>query len=218
MNHPPIITQHHDGQFVITGTDTDVGKTVFAAALTRALGAYYWKPVQAGLADGTDTQSVAQLSGVDAAYILPEAYCLKTPCSPHQAAQIDAMPIDCDTLIVPDIKPLIIEGAGGALVPLNNETTYADIFARWQIPTIIAARTSLGTINHSLMTIEALRRRNVPIFGIAFIGDEIIESQNIICAIGQVRSLGRLPFIDVLNSENLATAFDEHFSIEDFMP
>ncbi len=204
-------------QFIITGTDTDVGKTIFAAALTRALNAHYWKPVQAGIEDGTDTQRVTALSGLADTHILPESYCLNTPCSPHLAAEIDAVEIDIDRLTPPVTEgTLIIEGAGGVLVPLNRRITYADIFARWQIPTIIVARTALGTINHSLMTIEALRSRNIPIHGVAFIGDEMHDSQSTICTMGAVKSLGRLPMLDPLNSETILTAFHQAFKVEDF--
>lgn len=205
-------------QYVITGTDTDVGKTVFAAALTGALRANYWKPVQAGIKDGTDTKTVTELSGLPIDHILPETYCLNTPCSPHLAAQIDDIVIDLDALKPPySDRVLIIEGAGGALVPLNRSTSYADIFAHWQLPTIIVARTALGTINHSLMTIEALRSRSVAIHGVVFIGDEVLDSQNIICEMGGVRSLGRLPFIADLNAKNLAVAFNDNFSTIDFL-
>lgn len=204
-------------QFVITGTDTDVGKTIFAAALTAALEANYWKAVQAGVKDGTDTKSVKKLSGLPDDHILAEAYCLQTACSPHRAAEIDGVQIDLERLTPPvSARTLIIEGAGGALVPINRSTTYADIFARWQIPTIIVARTALGTINHSLMTIEALRSRNVPIHGIAFIGDEMSDSQATICAMGNVQSLGRLPMIADLNSQTIVKAFHQGFNIEDF--
>jgi len=204
-------------QYVITGTDTDVGKTIFASALAGALKAHYWKAVQAGTEGGTDSQMVRNLSGLPNDYILNEAYCFQTPCSPHLAAEIDEKPIDCDALLPPPgYNTLIIEGAGGALVPLNHDITYADIFARWQIPVIIVARTSLGTINHSLASIEVLRQRKVPILGIAFIGDEVIDSQNIICEMGQVKSLGRLPFIEPLNAESLNKTFTENFNIQDF--
>ena len=106
---------------VVTGTDTDIGKTVFAAGLTAALGARYWKPVQAGLADGSDAASVVTL-GVPADHVLPEAYRLTTPCSPHLAAEIDGVTIDPDRLALPQISgPLIVEGAGGVMVPVTRE-------------------------------------------------------------------------------------------------
>jgi dethiobiotin synthetase len=195
--------------FVVTGTDTDVGKSVFAAALAGHLGGWYWKPVQAGLEGCTDAERVAALSGLPRERILPEAYRLTTPCSPHLAAEIDGVAIAPDRLALPPRRPLVVEGAGGALVPLGGELLYADIFARWGLPAIVVARTALGTINHSLLTIEALRARGVPIHGVAFVGDPVEDSETTICRIGQVRRLGRLPWLDPLDADALRKAFAE---------
>lgn len=206
-------------RFVITGTDTDVGKTVFAAALTGALDASYWKPVQAGIEDGGDAARVARLSGLPAERILPEVYRLTTPCSPHLAAQIDGVTIDPDRLALPAVHgPLIIEGAGGALVPLTRSTLYADMFERWGLPVVIVARTAIGTINHSLLTIEALRMRQVMIHGIAFVGEANEDSEAIICEIGQVKRLGRLAHLDPLDPATLAQGFAQGFDVIDFLP
>lgn len=202
--------------FVVTGTDTGIGKTIFSAALTGALQAHYWKPVQAGLDDGADRDHVAQLSGAPTSHILPEAYRLNTPCSPHRAAEIDGVIIAPARLALPDVRPLVVEGAGGALVPVTRSTTYADVFAMWNLPVIIVARTALGTINHSLLTIEALRARNVPIHGVAFVGDGVEDSEATICAMGGVKRLGRLPMLDRLNPQSLAIAFAQGFRIADF--
>jgi dethiobiotin synthetase len=201
---------------VVTGTDTDVGKTVFAAALAGALGAHYWKPVQAGLEDGTDAGRVARLSGLPADRILPEAYRLETPCSPHLAAEIDGVTIDPARLTPPALSPLVVEGAGGALVPVTRALLYADLFARWGHPVVLVARTMLGTINHSLLSIEALRARGVPILGVAFVGDPVEDSEATICAIGGVKRLGRLPLLPTLDHAPLAAAFATHFDLEDF--
>ena len=202
---------------VITGTDTDIGKTAFAAGLTAALGAYYWKPVQAGLEGGSDSATLARIGGVDPAHILPEAYRLTTPCSPHRAAEIDGVAIDPDRLVLPMVDgTLIVEGAGGALVPLTRDLLYADLIARWRAPVVICARTTLGTINHSLLTIEALRRRDVPILGIAFVGEANKDSEATIAAMGGVRRLGRLPWLDPLDAATLAAAFAANFNVTDF--
>ena len=202
---------------VVTGTDTDIGKTVFCAGLTAALGAKYWKPVQAGLAGGSDSTRVAEL-GVPEAMIVPEAYRLTTPCSPHRAAELDGVAIDPAQLAVPAHEgALIIEGAGGALVPVTRELLYADLFARWGASTIIVARTGLGTINHSLMTIEALRARGVPLLGIAFVGSPEPDSEGTICAMGGIDRLGRLPHLDPLTRDTLAAAFESNFDMERFL-
>jgi len=179
---------------VVTGTDTGIGKTVFAAALTRALAAHYWKPVQSGLEDGADADTVAHL-GVRRDHILPEAYRLTQPLSPHRAAELDGLTIDQARLALPPQRPLVVEGAGGTLVPVTRGISYADIFAWWGLPVIVVARTGLGTINHSLLTFEALRARGIPIHGVAFVGDANEDNEATIAAIGQVRRLGRLPLI-----------------------
>ena len=201
-------------RIVVTGTDTDVGKTVFAAALAGALGAHYWKPVQAGLEDGTDSRTVATLSGLAEDRILPEAWRLATPCSPHRAAELDGVTIA--PFAPPEIDPLVIEGAGGALVPLTRDLLYADLITRWRLPTVLVARTGLGTINHSLLTIEALRARAISLLGIAFVGEAVEDSEAIIAAMGGVKRLGRLPRLDRLDQPSLAAAFHTHFRIEDF--
>jgi len=195
-------------RFIVTGTDTDIGKTVFAAGLAGALGARYWKPVQAGIDPEGDKEAVARLANLPADHILPEAYRLKTPASPHLAARLDGVEISLDKLALPPIDgPLVVEGAGGVLVPVSETLLMADIFAHWGLPVILCARTALGTINHSLLSIEALRSRGVPLAGIAFIGDAHVENERIIPALGNVPSLGRLPRLDPLNAQRLKAAF-----------
>ena len=202
--------------FVITGTDTGIGKTVFAAGLAGALGAHYWKPIQAGVDPDGDKEVVARLSGLPADRILPEAFRLTTPASPHLAARIDGVTIGLDALALPQVDgPLVVEGAGGVLVPISENLLMADLFAHWGQPVILCARTGLGTINHSLLSIEALRSRNVPIAGIAFIGEAHTENERIIPQLGGVASLGRLPFIEPLDSINLAAAFTDHIRLFD---
>jgi len=199
-------------RFVVTGTDTGIGKTIFSAALASALDLPYWKPIQSGLEEETDSEVVARLARVP---IHPEAWRLATPASPHYAAEVDGVIIDPDALTPPP-GDLLIEGAGGALVPVTRTCLYADLFARWQIPVIVCARTGLGTINHSLLTIEALHARGVPLHGLAFIGDPAHDSEAIIAKVGGLRRLGRLPIIDPLTPETLAEAFAANFDPADF--
>lgn len=199
-------------RFVVTGTDTGIGKTVFSAALAGATRAPYWKPIQSGLEDETDSEAVARLAAVP---VRPEAWRLVTPASPHRAAEIDGVTIDPDAL-TPPAGNLIVEGAGGALVPVTRTLLYADLFARWQIPVIVCARTALGTINHSLLTIEALKSRGVPIHGLAFLGDAVPDSEAIIAEISGIRRLGRLPIVVPLTSETLSAAFTANFDLADF--
>jgi dethiobiotin synthetase len=203
---------------VVAGTDTEIGKTVFAAALADQLGASYWKPIQSGLDGETDAEIVARLGGFSCDRILPERYRLKTPVSPHQAAAIDGIRIDMAALDPPETgaRRLVIEGSGGLMVPLDRSTLYIDVFARWRLPVVLCARTALGTINHSLLSIEALRRRGIEPLGIAFIGEANPESERAICEICGIRRLGRLPRLTPLTRSTLRTAFESSFSLSDF--
>lgn len=196
--------------FIVTGTDTGIGKTVFAAGLAGALGAHYWKPIQAGIDPEGDREVAAALSGLPPSHILPEAYRLTMPASPHLAARIDGVEISLDRLALPRVDgPLVVEGAGGLMVPVSETLLMIDLFAHWRAPVILCARTGLGTINHSLLSIGALRARHIPIVGIAFMGEPHEENERIIPALGKVPCLGRLPHLDPLNAGTLRSAFAE---------
>ena len=200
--------------FVVTGTGTGIGKTVFAAALTGALSGVYWKPVQAGLDGETDSQLAARLSGQK---VLPEAYRFKLAASPHKAAAAQGVGIDPAKLVLPETRaPLIVEGAGGLLVPLTEDTLFIHVFANWNVPLILCAATHLGTINHTLLSVEAIRARNIPLLGIAFMGDANDDSERVICKISGAKRLGRLNHVAPLDKENLARAFARTFSLGDF--
>jgi dethiobiotin synthase len=205
---------------VVTGTDTGIGKTVVAAMLTLALDAVYWKPVQSGSADGSDSATVAALTGLGPEHFLLEKYVLTEPLSPHRAAELDGVEIDPKSLTlpagVPGGRPLIVEGAGGVMVPLTRRTLYVDLFQRWGAPVVLVARTSLGTINHSLLSIEALRTRDIPILGIVFSGEPMPDSERIICAFGGVERLGRVPLLPRLDRDSLLAAFEAEFDREVF--
>lgn len=214
----------HDagGTLVITGTDTGIGKTVFAAGLVRFLDGAYWKPVQAGLGEETDTETVRRLSGLPDARILAEAWRLTTPASPHLAAERDNLRIDPRALLTPPAHvrtrgPLVIEGAGGAMVPLTRDALFIDLFAEWRAPVVLCARTTLGTLNHTLLALEALRRRGIPIVGVALIGDPHEDNQRVIAEMGRVRVLGRLPWLQPLTPQTLADTFAISFRREDFL-
>lgn len=190
---------------VVTGTDTDIGKTVFSAGLTAALQASYWKPVQSGLEGPTDSDTVARLSGRP---VLPEAYRLRLPASPHLSAAHEGVEIAPARLTLPDVPgPLVVEGAGGLMVPLTRRTLFLDVIAGWGAPVILAARTALGTINHTLLSLEALRARRVRVAGVVFLGEEVADTRSVICEIGRVATLGRLPRLDPLTPDTLAAAF-----------
>ena len=200
---------------IVTGTDTGIGKTVFAAGLTAALGATYWKPIQSGL-DGEFSDSEAALR-LGAKHALPESYRLTAPLSPHRAAELEGVEIDPDQLAIPQTdSTLVIEGAGGLLVPVTRSLLFADLFARWQAPAVLVARTALGTINHCLLSVEAMRARAIPLLGIAFVGDANEDNEATICGLTGTKRLGRLPRLDPLDATTLAAAFAAHFRIGDF--
>ena len=147
----------------------------------------------------------------------PEAYRLTTPCSPHEAARIDGVTIDPVRLALPTgDTPLVIEGAGGVLVPFADGLLAADLFARWGLPVVLVARTALGTINHTLLSLEALRARGIDVLGVAFSGDAEPVAEAAIPRIGAVRHLGRLPHLAPLNAGTLAQAFAAQIDTEAF--
>ena len=205
-------------RFVISGTGTDIGKTVFAAGLTGLIGADYWKPIQTGVSLGDpdaprDAGFVARMTG---ARIHPEAVILPEPLSPHRAAELAGVTIDPAAIDPPDADPLVIEGAGGVLVPVTRDLLSADLFVRWGIPVILCATTGLGTISHTLSAIESLRARGCPLHGVAFIGDDNPDNIATIGQVGGVRVLGRLPRLPDLTPEALARAMRDNFDAGDF--
>ncbi len=203
--------------FVITGTDTGLGKTVFSAALAHALGATYWKPIQAGLDGETDSATVARLGELPPARVLPSVYGLKLAASPHIAAAAEGIDIRQRKLGLPKLDgPLVVEGAGGLMVPLSPRLLQIDLFAFWSLPVILCARTTLGTINHTLLSLEALRRRRVLVAGVAFIGEPDPEAEATIAMMGRVRRLGRLPILQPLTPKRLSSAFAAEFDAASF--
>jgi dethiobiotin synthetase len=205
---------------IVTATDTDVGKTVVSAMLTLALDAIYWKPIQAGTAGGTDRERVAALTGLTEDRFRREVHVLREPLSPHRAAELDGIEIDTRRLELPEDVPsdrwLIVEGAGGVLVPINRGMLQVELFARWRAPAVLCARTSLGTINHTLLSLEALKRRGIAVLGIIFVGEPMPDTERTIIEFGGTRSLGRLPILPRLDADALKAAFASSFDRRDF--
>jgi len=205
-------------QYIITGTDTDIGKTICAAMLTQALNATYWKPVQSGMDGMVDTRRVQKLTHLPDEHFLPESYILSEPLSPHRAAEIDGLSIDISTLTIPKIDtPLIIEGAGGLMVPLTRQNLMINLFRKWNIPIILCARTALGTINHTLLSLEALWARNIPIHGIVFIGEDNPDNMLTIQELGGEKILGHIPYLNEINTTSLKQIFSKNFHLTDFV-
>jgi dethiobiotin synthetase len=163
--------------YFVTAIHTDSGKTLVSAILCKALGADYWKPVQAGLP--TDSEKIRELTSATTT-IHPEAYRLRLPASPHAAAKEEGIVIRLSDFRLPTQKLLIIEGAGGCLVPLNNNDFVIDIARQFDCQVILVANLYLGSINHTLLSFEALKARNLPVAGIIFNGKSTPESENII--------------------------------------
>jgi len=186
-------------KFVVTGIGTDVGKTIVSSIIAESLGATYWKPIQAGDLDNSDSIKVNRYT--DNVKILPEGFKLTEPMSPHAAAEIDNITIHIEDLKLPEVEgDLIVEGAGGLMVPINNDgLTYADAIESWKLPAIVVSRHYLGSINHTLMTIEILKNRGVIIAGIVFVGDENKATEDIILKSTEVRFLARIPITKDLN-------------------
>ena len=203
--------------YIVAGTDTGIGKTTVAAMLTLALDGLYWKPIQSGTDDGTDRQRVQTLTQLPNDRLLPERYILSQSLSPHRAAELDGVEIKAEALALPAFdRTLIIEGAGGLLVPITRHQLQIDVFANWGAPIILCARTALGTINHTLLSIEALRSRQMQLHGLIFVGDDNPDTMRTIAELSGARHLGLVPWLDRLDRGALLDAFARGFKREDF--
>jgi dethiobiotin synthetase len=180
-------------KYFVTGIGTDVGKTLASAILVEALEADYWKPVQAGGLDFTDTDTIRSLISTKKSVFHPEAYRLQLPASPHAAASAEGVFLDPAKITLPQTQNhLIVEGAGGIMVPLNPDYLVIDLLAVWQLETVLVSRNYLGSINHTLLTVEALQQRHIPIAGIIFNGDPTPATEEMILRYTKLR---RLPSI-----------------------
>lgn len=178
---------------IVAGIGTEVGKTVVSAILTTSLQGEYWKPIQCGDEKDLDTAVMQELVDADRHPIHPSAYTLKAPLSPHHAARLENTSICLKNIVPPQTgRPLIIEGVGGIFVPLTAKILSFDLFKSWNMPWILVSKHYLGSINHTLLTLEALKRNNISISGIVFNGNPNHDSESAIQQFGQVPFLGRL--------------------------
>jgi len=184
-------------RLVVCGTDTDVGKTLVSAWLVQGLGARYWKPVQSGLEDGGDSATVRRLLDLPPDRQLPEAYRLQTPVSPHWAAEIDGVTIEPHRLALPTGPgPLVVETAGGLLVPLSRHWLQIEQLRSWGLPVVLVARSGLGTLNHTLLSLEALRVRAIPVLGLVLNGPPHPDNPRTLEQLGGLPVLAQLPPLD----------------------
>jgi dethiobiotin synthase len=199
----------------VTGTDTNVGKTVLSALLVAALNGTYWKPIQTGASEGTDRQLVMRWAELPEARTVPECYCFDPPVSPHLAAEAGGVTIELGRICRPPVisaPPLIVEGAGGVLVPVNDSELMLDLIKKLGAPVVVASRTALGTINHTLLTVQALRRAAVCIKGVVMIGRENLDNERAIERYGAVPIVGRIPFLDEIRRDSLLQVFRSSFN------
>lgn len=192
-------------QYFITGIGTEIGKTVVSAILVKALGADYWKPVQSGDLDYTDSDKVRQWAGMEAQRVHPETYRLNLPMSPHASAAADGVEISLDAFQLPDTeKPLVVEGAGGLMVPLNERDCMIDLIAQLGIPVVLVSRHYLGSINHTLLSVEALRQRDIPIAGLVFNGDPVPTTESIITQMTGLTPWFRVPELAEVTPQSIS--------------
>jgi dethiobiotin synthetase len=208
-------------RYFVTGTDTGVGKTVLSALLCAALDAYYWKPIQTGTEEGTDSGAVVELAELPEARIIPEVYRFRQPVSPHLAARWAGERISLESIEMPEIGPgaaLIVEGAGGVLVPVNEKDFMVDLMRQLELPVLLAARSSLGTINHTLLSLGALALEEVEVAGVVLIGEQNSDNRDAIEEYGHVRVVGEIPRLEKMNRSALLEIFDRHFDKKVFYP
>ena len=195
---------------IICGTDTDIGKTAISALLVQGLNATYWKPIQSGIIDGGDSSQVKKILNLSEKRLVPEAYIFKAAVSPHWAAELEGISIDLDNLSIPNIEEfLIVETAGGLLVPLTRKILQIDLIKKWQLPVILVAKTGLGTLNHTLLSVEALRNRSIPILGLILNGPNHKDNPKTLEDLTELPLIANIPQFPKLNHEHLANTWEE---------
>ena len=205
---------HFPPAFFVTGTDTDVGKTVVCAILMKGLEAVYWKPVQCGNEDGTDTCRIRRVTGLPPGRFAAETYSLAQPLSPHAAAAIEGVHIDLASFSPPQLqrdRHLIVEGAGGLMVPLNEREMVIDLIAHLGLPALLVARSGLGTLNHTLLSIAQLRQRQLQVLGVVMNGPPNKGNREAIERYGEVPVLAEIEPLRALEPETLRCCYHRTF-------
>ena len=198
----------------VTGTDTGVGKTIVSALLCAALDGIYWKPIQTGSREGTDRETVRRLSMLTSEDEIPEAYCFPEPVSPNLAAKWNRVQIRLDAIqkpTIPETRWLIAEGAGGVLVPLNDSEFMVDLMKHLGFPVVLVTRTALGTINHTLLSLAALRERGIDVAGVVLNGEENRDNRTAVERYGRIPILGWVPPLAGISRQTLRRVFEMHF-------
>ncbi len=206
-------------RFFVTGTDTGVGKTAVSALLCAALDAIYWKPIQTGSREGTDRNTVMRLAEIPTSRTVHETYIFSPPVSPHLAARMAGERIELRRIKAPRIaakQNLIAEGAGGALVPINGTQLMTDLMRQLGFPVLLVSRTSLGTINHTLLSLAALRAAQLNIRGVILVGKPNLENRKAIERYGDIAVVGWLPFLQKIDRRALLAAYKKHFDRKAF--
>lgn len=196
-------------RILITGTDTDVGKTVVSAILTLGLKAFFWKPISSGQ---SDTEWIKKVTELEEKHFFPETYRFVNHLSPHAAAALEKQEIDLDKITIPALdltQKLIVEGAGGLNVPLNDRHLMVDLIKKMDFPVIVVARSQLGTINHTLLTLEKLRSFHIPILGVIMNGPKNPSNKAAIEKYGQIDVLGEVEPLESINPGTLLQAFKQ---------
>ena len=198
-------------QYIIAGIGTEIGKTFISSILTESLQADYWKPIQSGALDFTDTDTVRSLISNDKTVFHPETYRLNQPMSPHAAAAIDGVEIELLKFEIPPTdNHLIIELAGGIMVPLNDQETNLDLIKKLNIPVILISKNYLGSINHTLLSVEVLKMNNIEVKGLIFNGEQNKSSEDFILNYTKLSCLGRVDFEENID-KNVVKKCTEQF-------
>ena len=199
----------------VAGTGTGVGKTMVSAILAAGLSARYWKPIQSGLLEKTDTAWVREMTGLPSTHFFPETYRFRFPLSPHVAAAKDGICIDLESMVLPQIPGghLIVEGAGGIMVPLNERHLMLDLMKKLQLPILLVAKSGLGTINHTLLSLAMLKNHCLPVFGVVMNGPRNSDNRKAIEHYGNTAVCAEIEPLECIDGTTLKDAFRRCFGI-----